>query len=272
MKITTSNPGLVLFLVDGSHSTGATWGGEGEILADSIMKQTNQFILDLVVNAVFDEGELRDRIKLSVFIAQGDEVNWALEVEQPSESWLSSEQWANSGRKVEGSKTPLWIEYSPVGKTPLFEGWTKVKQVISSFKQQYTNSPVFLVTLTDGDFKELLGSKTDAEKKQMVEIFDDLNEGNSFTHLVVHISSEDQKPLVFPSEAPNDEFGRFLFDISTWMPQMAFDNPQETKQMRRAYVLNADPGTLTKVLELGSKLVYQNPVPLLNPRYRGEEE
>ena len=261
-----------MFLIDGSHSTGATWGGGGEILADSIMKQTNQFILDLVVNAVFDEGELRDRIKLSAFIAQGDEVNWALEVEQPSESWLSSEQWANSGRKVEGSKAPLWIEYSPVGKTPLFEGWVKVKQVISKFKQQYANSPVFLVTLTDGDFKELLGSKTDEEKKQMVEIFDDLNEGDNFTHLVVHISSDEQNPLVFPCEAPDDEFGRFLYGISTWMPQMAFDEPQETKQMRRAYVLNADPGTLTKVLELGSKLVYQSPAPLLNLQYREEEE
>ena len=154
MKITTSNPGLVLFLIDGSHSTGATWGGGGEILADSIMKQTNQFILDLVVNAVFDEGELRDRIKLSAFIAQGDGVNWALEVEQPSESWLSSEQWANSGRKVEGSKAPLWIEYSPVGKTPLFEGWTKVKQVISSFKHLINGERSFEICLDQGFFRQ----------------------------------------------------------------------------------------------------------------------
>lgn len=272
MKITTSNPGLVLFLIDGSHSTGATWGGGMDTLSSSIMKQTNQFILDLVVNAVFDEGELRDRIKLSAFIAQGEEVNWALDIKQPAENWVSSEQWANAGRKVEGSKTPIWIEYSPAGKTPLFEGWLTAKQVILDFKQQYANSPVFLVTLTDGDFKELLGAKPNSEKKRMVDLFDEVAGENNFTHLVVHISSEEQEPLVFPSETPDDEFGRFLFDISTWMPQIAFDDAQETNQMRRAYVFNADPGTLTKVLELGSKIVYQKPVPLLGHGLEGEEE
>ena len=46
MKITTSNPGLVLFLIDGSHSTGVTWGDGKQLLSESIMKQTNQFILD----------------------------------------------------------------------------------------------------------------------------------------------------------------------------------------------------------------------------------
>jgi hypothetical protein len=259
-----------MFLIDGSHSTGTTWGGGTEILSESIIKQTNQFILDLVVNAVFDDGEIRDRIKLSAFIAQGEEVNWALEVEQPSESWLSSEQWANSGRKIEGSKVPLWIEYSPAGKTPLFKGWSTVKQVISHFKQQHPNSSVFLVTLTDGDFKELLGSKTDSEKNEMVTLFDDLTEDENFTHLVVHISPDEQTPLVFPSEAPDDEFGRFLFDISTWMPSIAFDNAIEPKQNRRAYVLNADPGTLSRALELGSKIVYQNPMPI--PMFEGEEE
>ena len=144
--------------------------------------------------------------------------------------------------------------------------------MILDFKQQYVNSPVFLVTLTDGDFKELLGTKSDSEKKQMVDLFDEVSGENNFTHLVVHISSEDQEPLVFPSEAPDDEFGRFLFDISTWMPQIAFDDAQETKKMRRAYVFNADPGTLTKVLELGSKIVYQKPVPPLGHGLEGEEE
>ena len=51
MKITTSNPGLVLFLIDGSHSTGVTWGNGKQLLSESIMRQTNQFILDLIAKS-----------------------------------------------------------------------------------------------------------------------------------------------------------------------------------------------------------------------------
>ena len=255
MKITTSKPGLVLLLIDGSHSTGVTWGNQGQLLSESIQKQTNRFILDLVINAVFDEGEIRDRIKLSAFIAQGDSLEWAFEVEETPEQWLSSELWANSGRKVEDSNVPVWIDFTPRGKTPLFAGWTKALGIVSNFKEQYPDSPVFMVTLTDGDFKELLGSKSDDEIDGMKQLLEDAKSDDNFIHLVVHLSPDNLEPLTFPTEAPEDKFGRFLFDASTWMPKIAFTNSTEAEQNRRAYVLNADAGNLSKALELGSKVI-----------------
>ena len=272
MKITTTNPGLVLFLIDGSHSTGVTWGDGKQLLSESIMRQTNQFILDLVINAVFDDGEIRDRVKLSAFVAQGEDVNWAFEIEQPEEKWLSAEQWANSGRKVENSNVPIWVEYTPQGKTPLFDGWMQSFQIISDFNKQYPGSPVFMVTLTDGDFKELLGSKTDREKEDMKLQLDALKADESFVHLVVHISPDNLEPLAFPTSAPNDEFGCFLFDAATWMPAIAFENSRDGQQNRRAYILNADAGGLSKALELGSKLVYVDNKPLESTPLNLEEE
>jgi hypothetical protein len=92
-----------MFVIDGSHSTGALWGSSGELLSDTIAHQTNRLILDLVVNAVFDEGEIRDRIKLSGYIAQGEDVIWALPGLEPNPKWLDAEQWANSGQKENNS-------------------------------------------------------------------------------------------------------------------------------------------------------------------------
>jgi hypothetical protein len=254
LRVTTTNPGLVMFVIDGSHSTGALWGSSGELLSGTIAHQTNRLILDLVVNAVFDNGEIRDRIKLSGYIAQGDDVIWALPGLEPSPKWLDAEQWANSGKKQDNSNTPVWVTIEPKGKTPLLKAWSNAIEIIEEFRTENPKSGIFLISLTDGDFEEIVNSTSEVQIKELQSKFEENAQSNNFTHMVVHMSAEEKTPIAFPANPPGDKFSKLLFDLSTWMPESNMSNP-----LRRAYICNADPGLLSHALELGSKVIRNEP-------------
>ena len=242
-----------MFVIDGSHSTGALWGSSGELLSDTIAHQTNRLILDLVVNAVFDEGEIRDRIKLSGYIAQGEDVIWALPGLEPNPKWLDAEQWANSGQKANNSKTPVWVTFEPKGKTPLLKAWSNAVEIIEEFRVENPKSGIFLVSLTDGDFEEIANSASEVQINEIQSKFNEYNQSDNFTHMVVHMSAEEKTPIAFPTTPPSDKFSKLLFDLSTWMPKSEISDP-----LRRAYICNADPGLLSHALELGSKVIRNN--------------
>ena len=276
MKATTQSPALVLFLVDGSHSTGVSWvtdakQGTEESIAATLQAGVNRALHDLVVNVCYQEGEICNRISLGLYVAQGDSVSWGIGEDTPEDGWLSSDQWATLATQDGGS--PRWFSLEPEGKTPLLKGWKHVYSILSEFYAKFPQSSAMLVTLTDGSFKELnfdQETTSDLVKLQQSTVGE-----RSFVHLLAHISADGDEPLVFPTERPSEDVSSMLFDLSTQLPNHMFQGAQSPSlggvslsPESRAYIHNADPVLLSEMIQLGSRVVEGNgprplPVPII---------
>ena len=276
MKATTQSPALVLFLVDGSHSTGVSWvtdakQGTEESIATTIETAVNRALHDLVVNVCYQESEICNRISLGLYVAQGDSVSWGIGEDSPEAGWLPSDQWATLAQQVGGS--PRWFNLEPQGKTPLLKGWNHVYAILSEFYTEFPQSSAMLVTLTDGSFKELnFDEETINELKELQQ--STVGE-RSFVHLLAHISADGDEPLVFPIERPDGAVSSMLYDLSTTLPSHMFEGSQHPSlggvslsPESRAYIHNADPVLLSEMIQLGSRVVEGNgprplPVPII---------
>jgi len=281
MKASTKNPALILFLVDGSHSTGASWvtdstTGAEQSIASSIESGVNRALHDLVVNVCYDEGEIRNRIALSLLIAQGDTTRWGLEGERPSDGWLPSDEWSVMAPQPEDDGSlPKWLSLQPEGKTPIVDGWHCAFETVSDFLQQNPESSAMIITLTDGSFEELNLSADVVN--DLLERQSALTESTNFLHLIGHISRGGSTPLVFPNQRPDGDVQAMLYDLATQLPSHLFSGQSQPvlngvaiDKEAKAYVHNADHGLLSELIELGSRVVDGGPVPA--PAELEEEE
>jgi hypothetical protein len=274
MKATTQSPALVLFLVDGSHSTGVSWitdakQGTEESIAATLETAVNRALHDLVVNVCYQESEICNRISLGLYVAQGDSVSWGIGEDTPEDGWLPSDQWAILA--TQDGESPRWFTLEPKGKTPLLKGWKKMYAILSEFYATFPQSSAMLITLTDGSFKELNFNKETSE--ELVELqFSTVGE-RSFVHLLAHISADGDESLVFPTERPAGDVSSMLFDLSTPLPSHMFKGTQNPSlggvsllPESRSYIHNADPVLLSEMIQLGSRVVDANsPRPLPVP-------
>jgi hypothetical protein len=268
LKATTANPALILFLVDGSHSTGSSWvvdttNGEQSSISQSIQDGVNRALHDLIINVCYSDGELLERVNLSIFVAQGEDVRWGLDCEQPESGWLGVHSWANLAEQPKQSNEfPKWLSYEAEGKTPLLEGWRTCFTTIREYVKNYPSGSVLLITLTDGSFHEM--NLTEHVKQELIDLQKASTGENAFLHLIGHISPDGEEPILFPIHKPEDEYEEFLFSISTKLPPHLFENGSttfagvEVEANSRAYVHNADHGLLSELIQLGSRFVDGN--------------
>lgn len=282
MKATTTNPALVMILVDGSHSTGASWviddkTGQESTVSRSIQDGVNRALHDLIINVCYADGVILGRINLGVVVAQGDEVRWGLDCEEPEDGWLDVASWANlAPQPANANEIPQWLSIQPEGKTPLIEGWESCFSTIEKYRQQYPESSVLLMTLTDGLFSELDLTEEiqDDLSKQQASCVGDA----SYLHLIGHISPDGKPSTLFPEGLPEGEYEQLLFELSTVLPSHLLDNGATEfcgvpiSKRSRAYVHNADHGLLSELIQLGSRVVDGNAVVLTPTKGETEEE
>lgn len=265
MKATTENPALVLFLVDGSHSTGISWSideetGAQATVSQSIQDGVNRALHDLVVNVCYDDGQIKERILLGAYTAQGNEIAWALDSEEPAEGWASIHEWVERAEHPdEDGALPVWIQLEPKGKTPLMEGWRHCLHLLGAYYRAYPNGSALLVTLTDGMFEEL--GLTQAIVDELVNEFNQAVNEDTFVHLIGHIDADGGTPLLFPSQRPDGAYQGWLFDLTTTFPPHILEAPVNEfngvtiDDEARTYIHNADHVLLSALIQLGSRFV-----------------
>ena len=265
MKATTENPALVLFLVDGSHSTGISWSineetGAQATISQSIQNGVNRALHDLIVNICYDDAQIRERILLGLYTAQGKDITWSLDSEQPQTGWATVQEWVELAEhpEEEGS-VPTWLRIEPQGKTPLMDGWKHCVKLLSRYYEEYPNGSALLITLTDGMFGELELTKSVIDEL-LAEFYQSVNK-DTFVHLIGHIDADGGTPLLFPSQRPDGIYQGWLFDLTTTFPQHILDSPVNEfngvtiDRASRTYIHNADHGLLSALIQLGSRFV-----------------
>ena len=264
MKATTQHPALVVFVIDASHSTGTTWvadeqSGIEETVATTLENSVNRALHDLVVNVCYHDGEVKDRVCLSVLKVQGSEPVWGLDGGVPDQGWLNASDWSVMAPQPEAGRSPQWVSLSPSGKTPWQQGWNRAFDIIEGYLEDHPQSSVLLVSLTDGSFSELKLSDDDVEG--MIQLQSSISSQTTLVHLIGHISATGTEPMAFPTQRPQDLEQAFLFDFASPLPTHLFEHQQPTlggvdiHPTSKAYVHNADHGMLSGLIQLGSRFI-----------------
>ncbi|SVC80075.1 uncharacterized protein METZ01_LOCUS332929, partial [marine metagenome] len=129
--VNSTNPWLLVMMVDDSHSMSADWGGLEMSMSELVEMAINRTLYDMGLEYCLQETKVRDRIHLKVLVyrADGEVVDpmpngsKATYHKAPGEDgWVQNYHDTMSYSHQSGSsEVPRWVILSPRGKTPMLE-------------------------------------------------------------------------------------------------------------------------------------------------------
>jgi von Willebrand factor type A domain len=258
-QLSASKPGLIIILIDQSGS-----------MLDSYAGSTKAEFATLAVNKTIDEiikscsvgDEIRDRCYVAV-IGYGKGVN-VLFLEKPSDLAKNPKTTTVKKKISDGAGGLVEIEEvarvfaTPTGDggTPMAQAFQQAYKGVEKFISSNPNSfPPIVINITDGEPDNFDTAATEAKKLGQLKTTD----GNVII-LNAHISTASAGKVELPSgdsAFSSNKFAKFLFDISTPLPDTLADSAKDSgfnvQPGARGFVFNADAETLIKLLNFGSQ-------------------
>jgi len=278
-EISRQQPTAFVFLLDQSASMQNPFGGaeqkgdaapsRARVLADTV----NRLLQNLVLRCAKEEG-VRDYFHVGV-IGYGERVQPLV---QPAEDFATGtglipishlaerpkrmEQQVQRVDDGDGTvreqrvKRPVWFDPRAKNGTPMCQALDLAAQRIRDWIDRHPSSfPPVVLNVTDGE-------ATDGEPlryaQQLRSFATDDGEVLLFN---VHLSESEEPPVAFPShpdELPrNAKYAETLFQMSSTLPftmRAAAEQEGYTVDLdTRGFVFNADPVSLVKFLEIGTR-------------------
>ncbi|MBE2270421.1 MAG: VWA domain-containing protein [Anaerolinea sp.] len=250
--IGTENPGLIVLLIDQSSSMKDAYGdsSKAQIAADAV----NSLIYE-IQEASYAGSTIKPRCRVAV-IGYGAEIKVIASamINELAEHYTTTRRVSKQlrGEQIE-FEVPVWVEPTAVNGTPMREAFERALELISDWAAAQQNSyPPVVINITDGEPNDMSGARRAAAAISAIRTLD--GEALLFN---VHVSSRQTGEIVLPSSAANlDEFGTFLFDISSPLPETLLAQGHSAgfapQAGARGFVYNASPETLIKLLAFGS--------------------
>lgn len=264
-EISRRSPGLFIFLLDQSRSMSRKITGSGHSKAveacDAINRQLNELInrctksegirpyFDIgVIGYGYKSGEARGLISEKP-ISITELENHILKMEKRAE--------VIDGEAIE-IEFPIWFEPVASYDTPMTGAFKIAKDWVESWVAEHLNSfPPVIINIGDG------GSSDGDPKEVAREIMDIKTEDGNVLIWNCHLSEKDERPISFPKielELPEDKHARSLFEISSEIPDpmvaIAKEEFSNVESGCKAYVFNANLEELIKLLDIGTRVVY----------------
>lgn len=263
-QFSSSNPGLIVFVVDQSGSMSESYpeGGSKAVFTHRVVNRT----INEMINANMDGETVKDRAIISILGCGGKGVT-DIRTDKLSE-------FANNPLRIESSKqkvsdgngglvevdtqNPIYFEVTAGGITPLGTTLEKAKEIVKAFIDKHPSSPApVIIVVSDG---MPYAKETDEEAKSIAEAQE-----------IMALNGEDGAPLIFNCHIGNglnkcafptsesdlsDKESRFLYQISSIVPE-AYIKAAAKLELNLAdgckgMVCNADPTTLIKFINFGS--------------------
>jgi hypothetical protein len=263
-QVQVSEPGLLIILVDQSYSMSEAYGAGTK--KDFAALAINRCIYEIIAQCKRGS-EIRDRCQLGVCGYGDGGASWL--IGGPVSKIATKALRVDSiPRKVpDGAgglidsplELPIWIEaHAPeTASTPMDQAFKLAAEKIrESWLPKYPDSfPPVVINITDGepDDSERGFEASTREAKALTDLKS--SDGNTLL-FNAHISSKDSSEVVLPANPPADRFARFLFDISSVVPQTLLDRAAvfglSSQQGSRACVYNAGAETLVRLINFGS--------------------
>jgi hypothetical protein len=258
LPIGTTNPGLAMILVDQSYSMRDPFDNSQK--KDFAALAVNRAIYEIVLAC--QSGEMiKDRVFLAV-IGYGEDIQVLLEgqvsqiADNPIEvQKMKKKEPDGAGGLVElDFEMPIWIKAKANNGTPMGEAFEAAYQVAEEWvKLHPDNFPPIVINITDGE-----PNKPDHTRDAALQLMDvKTNDGNLLL-MNAHISNASAGEVALPEKDSGlyDEYARFLFNISSVLPeplivaaQSAGFSPQTDA---RGFLFNAGAEKIVKLLEFGT--------------------
>lgn len=258
--ISSTNPCLLVYLVDQSYSMNEQFGNADHSKALEVADALNDNIYETGLRCIGNNGELRNRFEIAV-IGYGKEVNM---VQSAWEGQLSN-KWVVSIKDIFDhplglqNDKPIWIRSYAEENTPMTRAFENAKRLCQDWINWGNHKdchPPIIINITDGEATDA-GSSYHPLIKQTNEVKKlGTNYGN--VHILnIHISSLAGDKILFPDETPSlDRFGRLLFDISTPldenMVRIARNKGYNVDHGSKGYVFNGNASDLINFLNIGT--------------------
>ena len=281
MHVSTSNPVLIMFLIDRSGSMSDRDPETGEKLSKLASQAVNQAIYDIALNLCMSGGgeKIRDRVHLSVY-GYGDRrspdlVQWSLEGLPDARGWVGAEEWvpaytdieeqvvASDGARTIAKEIPVWVKPLAQGRTQMATAYRRAGKIVAAHIRKHPSSPPpIVINITDGHPGDVRTNKENWTGLQNAasEILGRIGSNGPPILLNVHFDPKSPDPIVFPSSEPQgtDRYARNMYRVSSplpdWMVRNANDAGYRLATGSRGLIVNASPDLLSSFLSVGTTL------------------
>lgn len=275
-EISRTSPTAILFLLDQSASMQDAFGGaeqrgdaapsKARVLADVV----NRLLQNLILRSAKEDG-VRDYFYVGV-IGYGDRVQSLI---QPAEGYgtaglvpishlaerpLRIEERIQQGPEGYGSperrvKVPVWFDPHAKNGTPMCQALDLAARHVRQWIDLHPHGfPPIVVNITDGE-------ATDGDPLRYArELRTFATDDGEVLLFNIHLSTAEDAPVELPdalAELPDDEYAVQLFQMSSVLPfSMRAAAEQEGYHVTmdsRGFVFNADPASLVRFLEVGTR-------------------
>lgn len=262
LTITSTNPCLIIYLLDQSGSMHDKFGNASHSKAVELANAINETIYNIGLTCIGNAGELKNRFEIAI-IGYGKNDNL---VQSAWEGQLSN-KWVVSIKNVFDypleivHDKPIWIKpYAETG-TPMTKAFENAKRLCNDWINWGNHRdchPPIIINITDGEATDA-GWGYNALNNEIQQI---KNLGTNYGNvniLNIHISSRSGDKLLFPNEINHlnkDRFANLLFDISTPLTEnmirIAKNKGYNIQYNAKGYVFNGSPSDLINFLNIGT--------------------
>ena len=264
-KMSSSNPGLIIILIDQSYSMNDPYGSNGEAKKDLAAKAVNRVIFE-IMEASADGEKYKDRVYIMLVgygLKTGDlEIILNGFISEISNKIIRTEKIKRkvsdgAGGLVEiEEEFPIWVEPKAEYGTPMDLAFKEAYKTIETWCNANSNSfPPLVINITDGEPNDFQNTEYEANKITSLST----NDGNVLL-LNAHIADGNKESIKLPNDVSHlsDPLAKFLFDISSILPDPLVDEAKKVgfnvKEGARGMVYNADADILIRLLNFGSSV------------------
>ena len=264
-KMSSSNPGCIIIMIDQSYSMEDPYGSSGEKKKDLASLAVNR-VINEIVEASSDGESIKDRCFIAVIgygkkdtgvdLLLGDLISVIAENPIRVES-IKKKISDGAGGLVEIDEDfPVWVESVAEWGTPMDLAFARAYQLAEDWCQEKPDSfPPLVINISDGEPNDMSRARVEAEK-----LINLSNNDGKVLLLNAHIADGLKDAIKLPSDGSilNDKLAKFLFDISSELPDILVSEAQKAGfnaiDGAKGMVYNADAEVLIRLLNFGSSV------------------
>ena len=260
LTISSTNPCLIVFLLDQSGSMRDPFGNTSQTKAMKLASAINDTIYEIGLRCFGNNGEVKNRFEIAIIgYGKNDNVQSAWE-------GLLSGKWVVSIKNIfdyplgQQDEKPIWIQAYSDSSTPMTKAFENAGRLCNDWINWGNHRdchPPIIVNITDGDATDT-DSQFRSLKNQVNQIKQlGTNYGNVFI-FNIHISSHSSDRILFPNNISNinDRFAQVLFEMSSPlnenMIRIARQKGYTICDDARGYVFNGNASDLMNFLNIGT--------------------
>ena len=260
LTISSTNPCLIVYLVDQSGSMSDKFGNASHSKAVEVSKAINDIIYELGLRCIGNGGELKNRFELAIigYGKQMDTVQSAWEG-QLSNKWVVSIKDIFDFPLEIVDDRPIWVKPYAVSGTPMTKAFENAKRLCADWINWGNHKdchPPIIINITDGEATDS-GYNFNILRQEVDQIRTLRTNYGNIQVFNIHISTSVGDKILFPNNlTSNDRFAKLLFEMSTPldanMVRIAKLNGYNMYNESRGYVFNGNASDLINFLNIGT--------------------